>query len=90
MKAALYLFLLVALAVPAIRFLIRMSTDRLMQNGLSNAKVRAHDSTVGAYGEQGREFARAMDDEVAGLPVIEEERAAEEARVGRRETRTGG
>ena len=90
MKAALYLLVLAALAVPAIRFLIRVSTDRNTQNGVSNAKFRAHDSTVGGYAEQGREFAREMDEEVAGLPAIEQERTAEEARVGRRETRAGG
>ena len=90
MKAALYLLVLGGLAILAIRFLIRVSTDRMTQNGASPFRFLAHDSTVGGYAEQGGEFAREMDEEVAGLPALEQERAAEEARAARRETRTGG
>lgn len=87
MKPAFYVIALVCLAVPAIRFLIRASTDRLMQNGLSDFMFLAHDSTVGAYEEQGRRMAQEMDEEVEGLQAIREERS-EAIRQTRIETRT--
>ena len=70
MKPAFYLailIVLVCLAVPAVRFLMRASTDRLMQNGVSDAKFLAHDSTVGAYEEQTHRMAEEMDEEVDAI-----------------------
>jgi len=90
MKGALYLIGLAVVAILAIRFLIRMSTDRTMLNGSSPFKFLAHDSTVGAYDRQGRDFAREMDEEIEGLPTLQQERAADEARTTHPETRTGG